>query len=243
MSQASKAERRLRRKGAVSRGRAGLWVSFHPSDEVVGTGVVMVSPKEVLAALETLPPELAWPDVADRVVPLFERMRPYPAGTPPLARVMLPPGVLAGFGIDIGPAFVSVSAEMLHRWGLPAADVAAQALVNLHRRAAEIGPEEVFRAPVGDVESVSLQADHGIGSALVLAPSELARIFGRQPRRFIAPMRSVLVGLPIGPPATDGRQRLELPVQSLAVGEYVLRVEARRGDDTASELTAFRVIR
>jgi hypothetical protein len=43
---------------------------------------------------------------------------------------------------------------------------------------------------------VGLQTGRSVGSTLVLVPDQLARLFGRTPRLFLAPMRDLLLGLP-----------------------------------------------
>ena len=51
-----------------------------------------------------------------------------------------------------------------------------------------------------------------------------------------------LVELPV-PPLDAGQARLEIPVASLAPSTYVIRVQARLGDDVAEQLDAFTVAR
>ncbi|MEY4095498.1 MAG: hypothetical protein RLZZ53_2697, partial [Acidobacteriota bacterium] len=46
-----------------------------------------------------------------------------------------------------------------------------------------------------------------------------------------------------GPPLTNGKLRLPLPVGSLANSTYVLRVEATAGEQSAQQWVAFRVAR
>lgn len=196
MARSEKAQRRKRRKHG-GRSQGGWQVeSIHYSDQTFGPGVEAASPADVFAALRQLPPELDWSTVASRVVPLFERVRPYPAQMPERAQAIVAPGVTIGFGIDFGPGFMSITPEMVERWSMSIADLAAHALARLHALASEIGPAQVQCAPVGEVEVNALQTGLGIGSVLVLAPSELARLFGAEPRLFIAPMRDLLIGLP-----------------------------------------------
>jgi hypothetical protein len=198
MARMAKSDRAARR-GRRDRGRdhSGWRVDgVHYSDRMVGPGVEVPSPADVFAALEQLPPELDWPTVSQRVVPLFERVRPYPPQMPARAQAIVPPGVTIGFGIDLGPGFVAVTPEMVEGWAMSVADLAAHAIARVHSLAAQIQPAQVTGGPVGDVEVSVLQTELGIGSVLVLAPSELARLFGAGPRLFIAPMRDLLVGLP-----------------------------------------------
>jgi hypothetical protein len=197
MSRATKSERRTRRKGGRRKLKNGWRVEgLYPSEELLGPGVVSATPAEVFAAFEQLPPDLPWPAVAPRLLPMFDRVRPFPPGTPKLAQAIVPPGLPIGFGIDLGPAFITVSPHLIDGWSVSVGDVTAQALANLHAIAAEVAPTEVFKGPLAEVEVGYLRTGRGIGSTLVLAPTELARIFGAMPRVFITPMRDLIVGFP-----------------------------------------------
>ena len=50
-----------------------------------------------------------WDDVADDVLPIFERARPFGFEVDPPAQAIVPPGVTVGFGVDLGLAFARVS--------------------------------------------------------------------------------------------------------------------------------------
>jgi len=196
MAKSSKAKRRA--KIRQSRSSHGGWEveSIHFSDQTLGPGVQTPSPAEVFAAIQDLPPELDWASVRAHVVPLFERVRPYPPEMPERAQAIVAPGVTVGFGIDFGPGFVAVTPEMVERWSMSVADLAAHAIARLHELAGRVKAGQVHRAPIGNVDVSVLQTNLGIGSVLVLAPSELARLFGPVPRIFIAPMRDLLIALP-----------------------------------------------
>jgi hypothetical protein len=169
----------------------------HLSDERLGPDLESPSLEEVLAATERYASRLpSWPEAEPLVVPLFDRVRPYPPGYPPLLHTIVPPGMRISLGIDVGPAFMHVSQQMLDDWSMTLADVTASALANLHARAAQVQPGDVISEPVDGVPVVALQTGLGIGSTLTLAPAEMARLFGPQPRVFIAPMRDLLLGMP-----------------------------------------------
>jgi hypothetical protein len=196
MARSQKPNRRKRRK-RDERTHGGWEVeSIHYSDQTLGPGVESASPAEVFSAIQQLPPHLDWAAVESRVVPLFERVRPYPPEMPERAQAIVAPGVTIGFGLDFGPGFVAITPEMVERWSMSLADLAAHAVARLHVLAGQVKPAQVHRAPVGDVQVSVLQTELGIGSVLVLAPTELARLFGQEPRLFIAPMRDLLIGLP-----------------------------------------------
>jgi hypothetical protein len=163
----------------------------------VGPDVVTASLDEVLAAIESVPADLDWRAIAERIVPLFQRVRPYPPGNPEPLRILVPPGLSVGFGIDVGPAFVNVDAGMVERWGLNEAELFARALDNLDRRMAAVSPDEVLDGSVGGESVRALQSSTGCASTYVLLPASLRRIFGSRPQQLIAPMRNLLISLPI----------------------------------------------
>lgn len=71
------------------------------------------------------------------------------------------------------------------------------ALGNLMARAAQIEPRSVVRQSVDGMPVVALQTGRHVGLTLVLVPDEIGRVFGREPRLFVAPMRDVLLGFPV----------------------------------------------
>lgn len=162
----------------------------------MGPDVVTPTIDEVMDALERMPTELSWPTAAERVVPLLARVRPYPPEAPLPLQTVLAPGISVGFGVDIGPAFINLSAEMLADWAVPIHELTARALGNLHRRTARLGPQDVLALELAGVPAQMLQADAGVASGLILEPTQLDRLFGPGRRLYLAPMRSVLIGLP-----------------------------------------------
>ena len=162
-----------------------------------GPDVVTPSVEEVLAALETMPQELTWEQIAPEIVPLFQRVRPYHASMPEQLRVLVPPGLTVGFGVDIGPAFITVSPEMAQEWGVPADEILRRALANLEARMAGVRPRDVHDGSIGDVPVRILQSPTGSASTYVLVPEALGRIIGRHRQLVLAPMRNLLLSLPI----------------------------------------------
>jgi hypothetical protein len=162
-----------------------------------GPDVVTPSVDEILAALETMPQELTWEQIAAEVVPLFQRVRPYHASMPEQLRVVVPPGLTVGFGVDIGPAFITVSPEMADEWGVPADQILRRALANLEARMAGVRPRDVHDGSIGDVPVRILQSPTGSASTYVLVPEALGRILGRHRQLVLAPMRNLLMSLPI----------------------------------------------
>jgi len=140
---------------------------------------------------------LAWDDVADDILPIFERARPFGYEVEPPAHAIVPPGVTVGFGVDLGLAFARVAAAHLEAWPVDLADVAERALKNLRRRARRARDYDLVREPVGGVPTVAFQSRDGWASTVILVPEAIERLFGSAPALFVAPSRDLLVGLPV----------------------------------------------
>jgi hypothetical protein len=163
----------------------------------LGNGMVQATPDAVLRAVGALPPDLDWRSMAPSVLPILPRRRPMPplAGEP--VRVTLPPGIPTGFGMDIGPAFLVVGQSLLASWTIDAADLVATALENLRGRMRPVRPRDLFRQPIDGIPARILQSGVGCASGLVLVEDELRRVFGSEPQCLIAPMRDILISLPV----------------------------------------------
>lgn len=151
----------------------------------------------VMAGMRLLPPPEDWPSLAPMLVPIFQRLRPYDDAFPEPLRTMVPPGISVSFAIDIGPALLHVTADIARSWGVTLDELKTRAMANLDARAAEVPPGRVFRHRVGRVPVAALQSGVGGASTYVLRPATLPRFFGPRPRLYIAPMRDLLVGLPV----------------------------------------------
>jgi hypothetical protein len=210
----------------------------HQRTVEVGPGVVQASFEDIAAALRALDPDLPWADAAEALLPVFPRRRPLPGEAPPPIWLERPPGVQVGVAVDVGPAFLFVSEELLDRWGVAADDALDRAVVNVRERCRRRRMDPVFRGTVGDVPTMWFQSGESIGSALLLMPDEIARRLGSHPQFVMAPMRDLLVSVPIDAGITfatwlreaiaeDDPNCLELPVFSLVDGE--LRIAAPPG--------------
>src|SRR5437773_164706 len=73
--------------------RRNGWAVESLSVAEVGPGISVPSLEEALAALDNLDAGLGWPTVERRIVPLFQRIRPYPPGFPEAVRHLLPSGI------------------------------------------------------------------------------------------------------------------------------------------------------
>jgi hypothetical protein len=163
----------------------------------VGDGVVTADLESVLAALQGFNPEMPWKKARDQVLPMMPRVRPLPSPELELVRAMLPPGILVGFGIDIGPAITFVTTTLLERWRIAPASLAASALANLRRSARLCGPGDVLNDHIADVPVSVVQTGRGIAASLLLVPDCLERVLGSGDRLILAPMRDILIALPV----------------------------------------------
>jgi hypothetical protein len=163
----------------------------------LGNGMVQATPEAVFAAMGALPPDLDWEVLAPDVIPILPRRRPMPRAAGEPLRVTLPPGIPTGFGIDIGPAFLVVGTSLLGSWPIDTAELVTTALDNLRERARTIRGRDLVRQSIDGVPVRVLQSGAGCASALVLAPDELGRIFGVEPQCLIAPMRDLLLSMPM----------------------------------------------
>jgi hypothetical protein len=181
------------KRRAKRRQKAGK--SYRTQD--LGNGMVQATPGAVLRAMGGLPPDLDWPAMAGAVIPILPRRRPLPplAGEP--FRVTLPPGIPTGFGIDIGPAFLVVGESLLATWPVGPADLVATALDNLRSRMRPVRARDLVRQAIDGVPVRVLQSGAGCASGLVLVEDELRRIFGAGPQCLIAPMRDILISMPV----------------------------------------------
>jgi hypothetical protein len=111
--------------------------------------------------------------------------------------VTLPPGIPTGFGIDIGPAFLVVGEALLAGWDIGPADLVARGLANLRERLRPVRPRDVLDQAMDGVPVRVLQTGVGCASAMVLVPDELRRVLGEAPQCLVAPMRDVLISMPV----------------------------------------------
>ena len=190
--------RKKRTRGETSaRGpRTKLRLSRVVHGPEVGPGVVSASLEEVMRAVGDQAPDLDWASVADSVIPVMPRIRPWPPGFPEPMRVVVDPGVAVGYAIDIGPAFMGIGSDLVRSWDIPLADVQARALANTISRASQIEPTAIVHGSMDGTPTHWLQTGRSIGSVLILVPDELRRLFGPEPAFFITPMRDLIIGLP-----------------------------------------------
>ena len=126
-----------------------------------GPGVVTADLDSLLAAIERFDPDMPWKKARRDILPMLPRVRPFPGPPLDLVRVMLPPGILVGFGIDIGPAITFVGEPLLRRWKVDVPTVTASALDNLRLLAEIVDPDLVHHDRIGDVPVSVIQTHLG----------------------------------------------------------------------------------
>lgn len=127
---------------------------------------------------------------------MFIRRRPLPPGAERPLTFRVAPGMTVALGVDIGPAFLYVSAAMLGDWPVTADEALAAATANLR---ATVQAERYIELEYGCVADVPLwwyQSHGGLASGLLLLEDELAARYGDEPRLLIAPMRNLLLAAP-----------------------------------------------
>jgi hypothetical protein len=137
-----------------------------------------------------------WDAVADDVLPLFERARPFGFTVDPPVLISLPPGLSVGFGVDAGPAFMRVSTTHLAGWPIDLATLATRALANLRGRAQGLDARDVRLGQIDGIAVDLFESGDGWASTVVLLPDAMGRLFGPGPNLFVAPWRDLLIRLP-----------------------------------------------
>ena len=165
------------------------------ADDVLGPGMTRADDATIVAALDRFDPDRPWSQARRDVRPMLPRMRPFPFPVEPL-RTMLPPGILVGFGIDLGPALTMIDAGQLERWQVDLGTLVAAALDNVRGLAAACDPAIMVLELVAGVPASALRTGSGIAASMLLVPDTLERFFGPGPVLLLAPMRDLLIGLP-----------------------------------------------
>lgn len=158
--------------------------------------VVGPSQAEVVAAMDSLPDELSWDDVADKLRPMFVRRRPMPPGAERPMTFRVPPGINVCLGLDIGPAFLYVGKHVLSGWPVSADEALQRAMANLRSMVAGERYVEMEYGTIADVPMWWYQSHGGLASGLLLLEDELALRYGDEPRLLVAPMRNLLLAAP-----------------------------------------------
>lgn len=209
------------------------------------SNIVMPSRAEVRRAVESLPDELRWDDLADGLRPVFVRRRPLPPGMSAPVTIRHPIGVTVALGVDIGPAFMYVSGDMLASWPVTQDEAFERAMANLRDQVATEKYVEMEYGTIADIPLWWYQSRAGLASGLLLLEDELARRYGDEPRLLTAPMRNLLLAAPFDADretiawirdeiAYEDPNGLDLPVFALIDGR--LTIDARSKEVTMTRL-------
>ena len=164
-----------------------------PDEPLVSTASV----EEVMSAIEAVDLDAPWEDVAPNLRLALPRRRALPVDIEELPQRHFPPGIDVVLGLDIGPAMLFVAHEQLARWGASAEAAFEHALDNVRRRAAERRQFALVHERIADVPTLAFQSREGWASSLLLLPEELARVFGERTGLILAPMRDLVMCLPL----------------------------------------------
>jgi hypothetical protein len=196
---------------------------------------------EVMAAMETLPNELSWEEVAPQLRPMFVRRRPMPPGADRPLTFRVPPGINVCLGLDIGPAFLYVGSAVLSEWPVSADDALERAMSNLRAMVANERYVEMEYGTLADLPVWWYQSHGGLASGLLLLEDELALRYGDEPRLLVAPMRNLLLAAPFDADrelvawlrdeiSFEDPNGLDLPIFALVDGRLAIdRRHAERG--------------
>lgn len=160
--------------------------------------LVTVAPyHEVVAAIEAIDLEGPWETLKERLRLVLPRRRPLPPGVDDLPVRRYGPGIPVGLGLDVGPAMLFVGEVQLRGWGVEADAAFGQAEVNLRALATARRSFALVREPIGGVETLAYQSRDGWAASLVLIPDELCRVLGQRSGLILAPMRDLVMWMPV----------------------------------------------
>lgn len=159
--------------------------------------VITAPVDEVLDAVEAVDLEAPWEKVAPDLRIVLPRRRMMPPGSEDLPSREFPPGITAGLGLDIGPAMLFVGEEQLVTWGVTPDRAFDQALANVKARVASRKQFALLTERIADVPTIAFQSREGWASSLLLLPDELTRVLGDRDGLLLAPMRDLIMLLPL----------------------------------------------
>jgi hypothetical protein len=159
--------------------------------------VVSASVDEVMDAIEAIDLGAPWSEVAPNLRLALPRRRAMPPGTEDLPSREFPPCIRATLGLDIGPALLFVSEAQLKGWGVTAERAFLRALANVKGRVRQRKQFALIHERILDVPTVAFQSREGWASSLLLLPPELTRVLGQRDGLVLAPMRDLILLMPL----------------------------------------------
>jgi hypothetical protein len=167
---------------------------MRPIDEPL---VSTASKDEVVRAIESVDLGAPWSEVAPDLRLALPRRRPLPIDPAELPARDFAPGIRAVLGLDIGPAMLFVSHQQLAGWEVSAEAAFEQALANVRARVAARRQFALVHERIADVPTLAFQSREGWASSLLLLPDELVRVVGDRNGLVLAPMRDLVLCLPL----------------------------------------------
>jgi hypothetical protein len=164
-----------------------------PDEPLVTTAPV----EEVISAIESVDLAAPWEEVRPDLRLALPRRRALPVDIEDLPQREFWPGIRAVLGLDIGPAMLFVVHEQLADWGVSADQAFEQALANVRTRVAERKQFALIHERIADVPTVAFQSREGWASSLLLLPDQLVRVIGGRNGLILAPMRDLVLCLPL----------------------------------------------
>jgi hypothetical protein len=152
---------------------------------------------EVMTAIEAVDLDAPWEQAAPQLRPALPRRRPLPPGTDGLPSQELSPGIRVTLGLDIGPAMLFVGQDQLDRWGVTVEQALRRAVSNVRVRARLRRQWVLIHEPIAGVPTLAFQSREGWASSLLLVPGELMRVLGRRNGLVLAPMRDLVLLMPL----------------------------------------------
>ena len=164
-----------------------------PDEPLVTTATV----EEVMSAVEAVDLDVPWKQVTPKLRLALPRRRALPVDIEVLPQQEYSPGIRAVLGLDIGPAMLFVAREQLESWGVTATEAFEQALDNVRTAVTARKQFALIHERIADVPTLAFQSREGWASSLLLLPSELTRVLGERNGLILAPMRDLIICLPL----------------------------------------------
>ena len=153
--------------------------------------------EEVMAAIESADLEAPWEEMAPNLRLALPRRRDLPVPQDDLPRHVYPPGIETVLGLDIGPAMLFVPQQQLDHWEVTAEEAFDRALDNVREQVAGRKQFALIHERIADVPTLAFQSRDGWASQLLLLPDELVRVLGDRNGLILAPMRDLVICLPL----------------------------------------------
>jgi hypothetical protein len=153
--------------------------------------------EDVVAAIDAVDLKAPWSEVAPDLRLTLPRRRALPPGSGGLPTRRFPPGIEVGLGLDIGPAMLFVGHQQLSDWSVSQDRAFDQALANVSARVAAHRQFALIHERIAGVPTIAFQSREGWASSLLLLPDDLTRVLGERNGLLLAPMRDLIMCLPL----------------------------------------------